>query len=107
MIDVDNEDINKACLSAADKIAGIPKCAEEERNAVSPEDRHLAEKAQLKLLIAVKNETIAMLGLAAASKARQEATAASDQVRKLLELKYKIDLSKQQIRETDGAIIPL
>ena len=71
---------------------------------IEANDRHEAEKAQLKLLLALKDEQIAQTNLAHAAQARQRAKAHSDAVREKIEQKYGIDLTKYDISEKDGSL---
>lgn len=73
---------------------------------VSAEDRSRAEVTQLKLMLALKDETIAQTNLAIAARNRSEAMVVSEQVREELEKKYNVDLKTHFIRESDGMIIP-
>ena len=73
---------------------------------ISVGDMRDAEKAQLKLMLAVKDEQLAQVNLAQAAEVRRAAKEASDRIREEIEEKYGIDLMKFDIDEKSGKLIP-
>lgn len=90
-------------------VPGGPSDAEKKKLSeivIESDDMHEASTAQLKLMLAVKDEQIAQINLAHAAQARREAKEASDKVREEIEKKYDIDLMKFDIDEKTGKLMP-